>query len=140
MTIIDGWELEDLLQKRPRLAEELARFGEAVDVWKMNDTATTKAADIAGKKTLLLLAKICKADGKTIYLLILSQPGAKGAANSWLFNPAELAERPHWGRPVKYGQEARAKAKDLQDDGFSIRAIAKELGASTFTVQRLLKG
>ena len=140
MTIIDGWELEELEEKRPRLKEELHRFGEPVDVWKMNDQATTKAADVAGKKTLLLLAKVRKADERTIYLLIMSQPG-QGAANSWIINPADLpgAEKPNWGRPVKYGAEAKERAKALHGDGLSIRNIAKEMGASPFTIQRLLK-
>jgi hypothetical protein len=138
MTIIDGWELEELIEKRPRLKEELYRLGEPLEVWKMNDQATTRAADIAGKKTFLLLAKVRKLDGKERYVLIMSQPG-KGAANSWLFNPADLPDKPSWGRPVTYGAEAREKAKALQKEGLSIRAIAKAMGASTFTIQRLLK-
>ena len=141
MTIIDGWELEELEEKRPRLKEELHRIGEPVEVWKMNDQATTKAADVAGKKTFLLLAKVKKANEQMIYLLIMSQPGANGAAHSWIINPAEMpeAEKPNWGRPVKYGAEARERARALHNDGLSIRNIAKEMGASPFTVQRLLK-
>ena len=43
------------------------------------------------------------------------------------------------GRPVKYGHEAKEKAKPLRAENLSIRKIAAEMGASTFTVQRLLK-
>ena len=43
------------------------------------------------------------------------------------------------GRPVKYGLKAVIQARELQKEGHSIRKIAEIMGASTFTVQRLLK-
>lgn len=43
------------------------------------------------------------------------------------------------GRPKKYGLQAKIKAVKLRQEGNSIRKIAEIMGASTFTVQRLLK-
>ncbi len=43
------------------------------------------------------------------------------------------------GRPVKYGLKAVIQARKLRKEGHSIRKIAEIMGASTFTVQRLLK-
>lgn len=43
------------------------------------------------------------------------------------------------GRPKKYGLQAKMQARKLRKEGNSIRKIAEIMGASTFTVQRLLK-
>lgn len=43
------------------------------------------------------------------------------------------------GRPVKYGEQERTKARKLHESGLSIRKIAEEMGASAATIQKLLK-
>lgn len=43
------------------------------------------------------------------------------------------------GRPVKYGLKSVIQARKLRKEGHTIRKIAEIMGASTFTVQRLLK-
>ncbi len=53
--------------------------------------------------------------------------------------PQQVKRKESTGRPVKYGFRAMVKARRLKGEGLSIRAIAKEMGASTYTVQRLLK-
>ena len=54
-------------------------------------------------------------------------------------NPYKFAKPNNLGRPVVYGSTAQLKVKLLRQKGLSIRKIAKEMGASTFTIQKLLK-
>ena len=139
MEYLEKWQLEEILSKRPRLKEKLAKFqedGVKLDLWQMESWT-------AGKKPLLLLARITVAalPGKADYKLIMSQPGKNGAVITWQC-PAVMpgAEQKNaGGRPVKYGQEAKERAKAMRAENLSIRKIAAEMGASTFTVQRLLK-
>lgn len=139
MEYLEKWQLEEILSKRPRLKEKLAGLqedGVKLDLWLLESWT-------AGKKPLLLLARITvKAlPGKADYKLIMSQPGKNGAVITWQC-PAVMpgAEQKNaGGRPVKYGQEAKERAKALRAENLSIRKIAAEMGASTFTVQKLLK-
>ena len=48
------------------------------------------------------------------------------------------AEKPG-GQPVEYRQEAKERSKALRAENVSIRKIAAEMEANTFTVQKLLK-
>lgn len=43
------------------------------------------------------------------------------------------------GRPIKYGLKEHRQVIAMSDSGESIRAIARELHMSTFTVQKILK-
>lgn len=54
-------------------------------------------------------------------------------------NPYETVKAKNPGRPVVYGNAAQMKVKLMRQNGLSIRKIAKEMGASTFTIQKLLK-
>ena len=136
---LEGRELEEITSKRPNLKAKLADLQEdgiKLDLWKMDTWAT-------GERPLLLLARMTYSSlpGKADYRLIMSQPGKNGAVCTWEC-PAVMpgAEQKNaGGRPVKYGQEAKERAKALRTDGFSIRGIAKEMNASTYTIQRLLK-
>ena len=156
MTIIDGWELEELLEKRPKLKEELYRLGEPLEVWKLNDAAITQAADIAGKKTLILMARVQKTSGnrREIFQLILSQPGTKGAAHSWLMNPAELPaeSRPPKGKgfvvidKAKLGRhenpltaEEKMQILSLRARGMAINDIAAQVKRGNRRVMEVLK-
>ena len=58
---------------------------------------------------------------------------------SYHLNPYKLAKPKNLGRPVVYDTAAQLKVKLLRQKGLSIRKIAKEMGASTFTIQKLLK-
>lgn len=139
---LEKWRLEEITSKRPRLKEKLESWqedGVKLDLWLMESWT-------AGKKPLLLLARITveALPGKPEYRLIMSQPGKNGAVCTWecpAVLPGAKAEpgKHPGGRPKKYGEEERAKAKQMRADGFSIRAIAGVMGASTFTVQKLLK-
>ena len=139
MEYLEKRQLEEILSKRPRLKDKLADLqedGVKLDLWLMESWT-------AGKKPLLLLARITyeSLPGKAEYKLIMSQPGKNGAVITWQC-PAVMpgaAQKNAGGRPVKYGQEAKEIAKALRAENFSIRKIADEMGASTFTVQRLLK-
>lgn len=136
---LESRELEAIIAKRPRLKEKLEGWqgdGIKVDLWQVDTWA-------AGKRPLLLLARMTYSSlpGKADYRLIMSQPGKNGAAYSWecpAVMPGAKVEHPG-GRPRKYGHEAKERAKALRADGFSIRGIAAEMGASTFTIQKLLK-
>ena len=55
----------------------------------------------------------------------------------YLFAPEK--PKSNAGRPTKYGLREKAKARRLREEGFSIRAIAHEMNASTATIQKLLK-
>lgn len=124
-------ELEALYEGRPALERELQRV-EAV--WRL----PASTGDVRTmEKALLLLAKY----RPDLYKVIMSTPPRNGTdkVTTWLFNPAVLPGRNAGGRPQKYGEDARERARSLRADGFSIRAIAKEMDCSTFTVQRLLK-
>ena len=139
MEYLEKRQLEEILSKRPRLKDKLAGLQEEgikLDLWLMESWT-------AGKKPLLLLLRMTYSSlpGKADYRLIMSQPGKNGAVITWQC-PAVMpgAEQKNTGgRPVKYGQEAKERAKALRAENFSIRKIATEMGASTFTVQRLLK-
>lgn len=139
MEYLEKRQLEEILCKRPRLKDKLAGLQEEgikLDLWLMESWT-------AGKKPLLLLLRMTYSSlpGKADYKLIMSQPGKNGAVITWQC-PAVMpgAEQKNaGGRPVKYGQEAKERAKALRAENFSIRKIATEMGASTFTVQRLLK-
>ena len=54
-------------------------------------------------------------------------------------NPYETVKVKNPGRPVVYDTAAQTKVKLLRQKGLSIRKIAQEIGASTFTIQKLLK-
>ena len=139
MEYLEKRQLEEILSKRLRLKDKLADLqedGVKLDLWLMESWT-------AGKKPLLLLARITyeSLPGKAEYKLIMSQPGKNGAVITWQC-PAVMpgaAQKNAGGRPVKYGQEAKEIAKALRAENFSIRKIADEMGASTFTVQRHLK-
>ena len=139
MEYLEKRQLEEILSKRPRLKDKLADLqedGVKLDLWLMESWT-------AGKKPLLLLARITyeSLPGKAEYKLIMSQPGKNGAVITWQC-PAMMpgaAQKNAGGRPVKYGQEAKERAKALRAENFSIRKIAAKMGASTFTVQKLLK-
>lgn len=156
MTIIDGWELEELLEKRPRLKEEIYRIGEPLEVWKLNDSAITRAADIAGKKTLILMVRVQKTSGNSreVYQLILSQPGERGAAHSWTMNPAELpaVSVPPKGKgyvvidKAKLGRKRRDTTRqevqdilELRAKGMSVNAIATALQLGNRRVMEVLR-
>ena len=156
MTIIDGWELEELLEKRPRLKEEIYRIGEPLEVWKLNDSAITRAADIAGKKTLILMVRVQKTSGnrRELYQLILSQPGERGAAHSWTMNPAELPavsvppkgkdyvviDKSKLGRRhVPLTASQRLEILSLRAEGLSINAIAKRVKLGNRRVMEVLR-
>ncbi len=53
--------------------------------------------------------------------------------------PHQPKRKESTGRPVKYGLKAKIQARKLKEQGNSIRKIAEIMGASTFTVQKLLK-
>lgn len=58
---------------------------------------------------------------------------------SFHLNPYKSVIAKNPGRPVVYDTAAQTKVKLLRQNGLSIRKIAKEMGASTFTIQKLLK-
>lgn len=137
---LEDRELEEIKAKRPRLKARLEgwkEYGVKVDLWKMD-------GGTAGKKPLLLLARITfESMGKTEYKMVMSQSGKDGAVYTWecpaVMPGAAPKEKSHGGRPAKYGRDAVEMAKALRDKRLSIREIAREMGASTYTVQKLLK-
>ena len=139
MEYLEKRQLEEILSKRPRLKDKLAGLQEEgikLDLWLMESLTS-------GKKPLLLLLRMTYSSlpSKSDYRLIMSQPGKNGAVITWQC-PAvmpEAGQKNVGGRPVKYGKEAKERAKALRAENFSIRKIATEMGASTFTVQKLLK-
>ncbi len=139
MEYLEQRQIEEITSKRPNLKAKLADLQEdgiKLDLWLLDKWAT-------GKRPLLLLARTTYSSlsGKADYRLIMSQPGKNGAVITWQC-PAVMpgAEQKNaGGRPVKYGQEAKERAKALRAENLSIRKIAAEMGASTFTVQKLLK-
>lgn len=145
MKRLEPKEIADLCEDRPALAAEL---GKVEAVWQMPpSTGSVRMME----KALLLLARYKPDRLGSFYKAILSTPGTgkdkdgnrkPDNVTTWLFDPAALPmqEAPApGGRPVKYGDEAKARARALREEGFSIRNIAKEMQASTFTIQRLLK-
>lgn len=77
-------------------------------------------------------------DGGEIFKSIKINSKARDKLANHL-NPYEGIKTKPSGRPVVYGSAAQLKVKLLRQKGLSIRKIAKELGASTFTIQKLLK-
>ena len=137
---LEGRELEEITSKRPRLKEKLDEWRDdwiKVDLWKMD-------GGTVGKKPLLLLARLTfESQSKTEYKMVMSQPGARGSVYTCecpaVMPGAKVEQKNHGGRPAKYGRDAVDMAKTLRDKRLSIREIAKEMGASTYTVQKLLR-
>jgi hypothetical protein len=139
MVWLEESQLEELMDKRPRLREMLdLNMVEGVkrSVWKLDDGGT-------GKKPLMLIAKFDYGHLGIEYRLFCSQTGKNGACYSWSLPAAmpgvlnKVIKK--GGRPVTYGQEQAEQAKKLRAEGLSIRKIAEQMNASTFTIQRLLK-
>lgn len=136
---LDKEQIKELTDKRPKLKEKLEGYvedGIKLDLWQVDTWA-------AGKRPLLLLARMTYSSlpGKADYRLIMCQPGKQGAVYTWEC-PATMPgveQKNQGGRPVKYGQEQKEQAKKLRESGLSIRKIAEQMNASTFTIQRLLK-
>ena len=129
-------ELDSIIARRPRLGEKLDEWrddGIKVDLWMMEEWA--------GRKPLALLARLTfKTFDKQEYKFVVVQNEKVYTWNAPAVMPgATKQEKSHGGRPAKYGREAAERAKALRDKRLSIREIAKELGASTYTVQKLLK-
>ena len=138
MAALKLYELEDELRKRPRLRErleELAEGGE-LEAWEIDP------AHDGGKRPLLLMVRV-KRGGRESYFLVTGQAGKNGAVYQWEHYPDAYGTRQRGkhpgGRPATYGQEEAERAKALRAEGQSLRKIAAEIGASTFTVRRLLK-
>lgn len=138
---LEGRELEEIKAKRPHLKATLDGWstdGIKIDLWKMDGGWTP------GRKPLALLARLTfESMGKAEYKMVMSQPGRDGAVYTWecpaVMPGAKVEQKNAGGRPVKYGRDAVEKVKSLRDKRLSIREIAKELGASTYTVQKLLR-
>ena len=136
MEKLQGRKLEALTEGRPALERELQKV---LEVWRL-PASTGEVRTI--EKTFLLLAKYKPDRLGSFYKVILSTPPRAGVdkVTTWLFNADCLPVGNAGGRPLKYGEDARKRAQNLRPDGFSIRAIAREMDCSTCTVQRLLKG
>lgn len=139
LVLLEERQLEEVLNKRPRLKEMLdLNMVEGVkrSVWELDDGGT-------GKKPLMLIAKFDYGHLGIEYRLFCSQTGKNGSCYSWSLPaamPGVLTKViKKGGRPVTYGQEQKEQAKKLRESGLSIRKIAEQMNASTFTIQRLLK-
>ena len=86
-----------------------------------------------------LVVDIPAADGEAeiIHTIKVNQKGVQALADH--LNPYKDIPMPQVGRPVVYGAAAQMKVKLMKKKGMSIRKIAAEIGASTYTVQKLLK-
>lgn len=129
---LKGKELEAVTEKRPKLKEQLERMREdctRLDVWQMGERT----------KPLLLLARMTYASmGKQEYFLILSNPGSVTVWECPPVMPGATVKH-KGGRPPQYGTDAVEIAWGMRASGETIRGIAEKMGASTATIQKLLK-
>ena len=127
---LEGKELEAVTEKRPKLKEQLDRMREdctRLDVWQLGERT----------RPLLLLARMTYASmGKQEFFLVLSN---SGGVTVWECPPVMPGVKHKGGRPPKYGPDAVEIAKEMRANGETIRGIAKKMGASTATIQKLLK-
>lgn len=127
--------LEDELRKRPRLRERLEELAEGGDLtaWEIDGLHR------GGKRPLLLMVRVKNGSWES-YFLVSGQTGKNGAVYQWEHYPDAYGkkEKHPGGRPAKYGPEDAERAKALKAEGLSLRKIADRMGASTFTVRRLL--
>lgn len=119
-----------------------AEFERCSDVWELS--ASTSSTGRMGTQSLFIgKYRPHKLMPEPCYKVIMSTRPTSTKPDgvlTWLIDPEDLGvTSSKGGRPVKYGDEAKARAKALRNDGFSIRNIAAQMDCSTFTVQRLLK-
>ena len=118
-----------------------AEFERCSDVWELS-ASTTSTGRMGTQSLFIGKYRPHKLMPEPCYKVIMStRPTSTkpDGVNTWLVDPEDLGVSSKGGRPVKYGDEAKARAKALRNDGFSIRNIAAQMDCSTFTVQRLLK-
>lgn len=118
-----------------------AEFERCSDVWELS-ASTTSTGRMGTQSLFIGKYRPHKLMPEPCYKVIMStRPTSTkpDGVNTWLVDPEDLGVSSKGGRPVKYGDEAKARAKALRNDGFSIRNIADQMDCSTFTVQRLLK-
>ena len=127
---LEGKELEAVTEKRPKLKEQLDRMREdctRLDVWQLGERT----------RPLLLLARMTYASmGKQEFFLVLSN---SGGVTVWECPPVMLGAKHKGGRPLQYGPDAVEIAWGMRASGETIRGIAEKMGASTATIQKLLK-
>ena len=129
---LEGKELEAVTEKRPKLKEQLERMREdctRLDVWQMGERT----------RPLLLLVRMTYASmGKQEFFLVLSNPGSVTVWECPPVMPGATVKH-KGGRPPQYGPDAVEIAWGMRASGETIRGIAEKMGASTATIQKLLK-
>ena len=129
---LEGKELEAITEKRTKLKEQLDQMREdctRLDVWKMGERT----------RPLLLLVRMTFASmGKQEFFLVLSNPGSVTVWECPPVMPGATVKH-KGGRPPQYGQDAVEIVWGMRASGETIRGIAEKMGASTATIQKLLK-
>ena len=120
-----------------------AEFESCSDVWEL-DASTTSTGRLGAQAVFIGKYRPHRLAPEPFYKIIVStRPTSKkpDGVHTWTIEPEELgiATSSIGGRPIKYGAEEKAQAKKLREEGLSIRKIADQMNASTFTIQRLLK-
>lgn len=135
-----------------------------IDKQHINQTNRGKLAKVMEKATCYLLEGELAKDKRQDFdgLTVLADYGgrceiiqdtAAGEGEGEYFRRMELSrvamgalteiltpkpQKPNWGRPKKYGRVEEYKAKKMQKDGVPLREIARNIGCSLSTLQRLL--
>lgn len=137
-------EISELTKERPALARWL-KDRNAKRVWLLTDEPATVEAGSMGDKNPILAVHVepnrWDINGERQYIVQSTRRYGKDKDGNKREDKvtAWYADGIMTGRPVKYGPEEKSLARYYKKQGMSIRDIAREMKASTFTIQRLLK-
>ena len=141
--IIDKKQINQ--SKRPKLAAVMDKAtcylldGELAKNKKQDAGGLTVLAEYGYSDRYEIITDEAASDGESEYFKVYKFSGRAWDAMLEIMLPKQPQRKESTGRPVKYGLKAVMKARQLHEDGLSIRKIAQEMGASTSTVQKLLK-
>ena len=153
MKLLENYELEELVAKRPRLKEKLAEMrgdGE-LSLWHVDPVHD------GGRRPLLLLARLKYSSiDREEFFLLSSQAGKDGGLYVWPFNPAVfhrqkepqqpagaeyvVIEKAKLGRkPRELTEEERQEILARREAGENINKIAKAMHLGTRRIMEALK-
>ena len=131
------------MKARPKLAKVMEQancylLGGELSKSKRNDAgALTIWAEYLSHSELIVDEAAYAGEGEYFKTIRVNEAGLFALEEVLL--PKQPKRKESTGRPVKYGLKAKIQARKLKEQGNSIRKIAEIMGASTFTVQKLLK-
>ena len=131
------------MKARPKLAKVMEKAscylleGEIAKSKRQDAGSLTIWAEFSQHYEIILDEAAYGGDGEFFKSIRIEEKGLMALEE--LLLPKQPKRKESSGRPVKYGLKAKIQARKMKEEGNSIRKIAELMGASTFTVQKLLK-